>query len=63
MLKSFWGTGLCKPKSTEVYDDDDDDDDDDDVDDVGLGLGVPCSPRVPRFTGTNPAEVEISGSL
>ena len=37
------------------------------------GLGVPCSPRDPRFAGSNPAEVdgffsgrknpEISGSL
>ena len=22
------------------------------------GLGVPCSPRDPRFTGSNPAEVD-----
>ena len=26
---------------------------------VGLaGLGLPCSPRDPRFTGSNPAEVD-----
>ena len=26
---------------------------------VGLGgLGVPCSPRDPRFAGSNPAEVD-----
>ena len=29
------------------------------VDTVGLGgLGVTCSPRDPRFTGSNPAEVD-----
>ena len=25
---------------------------------VKVGLGVPCSPRDPRFVGSNPAEVD-----